>query len=87
MLSTVQVGGTDQSIYNPVDKRYYLAARDNASGPVLGVVDALTRTLVESIPTSTNSHSVAADRFTNHIFVPLTAGAANTVWLTKGLLF
>jgi hypothetical protein len=79
MLGSIPIGGSDQSIYDPGDKRYYLAARDNASGPVLGVVDALTRTLAASISTSTNSHSVAADPSNNHVFVPLTAGSSNAV--------
>ena len=78
-LTTLSVGGSDQSVYNPGDHTYYTAARYNVAGPVLGVVDALTRTLITTVPTSTNSHSVAADKLNNHVFVPLTAGASNTV--------
>jgi hypothetical protein len=66
------VGGSDQVWYNPGDHRYYLAARANPGGPVLGVVDALTHRWVENIPTTKDAHSVAVDPTTNQVFVPLT---------------
>jgi hypothetical protein len=40
------------------------------------VVDAKTNFLIEKIPASTNSHSVAADSKRNLIFVPQVAPAA-----------
>ncbi len=42
---------------------------------VLGVVDS-TSVLIETIPQSSNSHSVAADCVTNRIFVPQVASAS-----------
>jgi len=42
---------------------------------VLGVVDS-TSVLIETIPQSSNSHSVAADPVTNRIFVPQVAPAS-----------
>jgi DNA-binding beta-propeller fold protein YncE len=72
VATITEVGGSDQVWYNPGDKRYYLAARANPGGPVLGVVDALTRKWIENIPTTKDAHSVAVDPTTNHVFVPLT---------------
>ena len=74
-----QVGGSDQVWFNPGDNHYYLAARNNTSGPVLGVIDADEPGFDNNAPTATNSHSVAADPVFNQVFVPLTAGATNTV--------
>ena len=69
-----ELGGQDEVWYNPTAHQYYTASRDLPSGPVLGVINADTDTFVESIATSENAHSVAADSKNNAIFVPLTAG-------------
>ncbi len=66
-----QVGGVDQAAFNSTDNRYYVAARDMPGGPRLGVIDAVTNTWLQNVPTGANAHSVAADPTTNHIFVPL----------------
>ena len=39
VATLTEVGGSDQVWYNPGDQRYYLAARENPSGPVVGVID------------------------------------------------
>jgi hypothetical protein len=75
-----QVGGSDEVWFNPGNKTYFLGASSMTTGigssavttPVLGIIDARTNTFVESIPTTTNAHSVAADRHNNFAFVPLT---------------
>jgi len=75
--------GSDEVWYNAGDNRYYtgssracgLAAGCPNGGAVLGVVDG-TSVLIEKIPQSTNSHSVAADSRRNLIFVPQVAPAA-----------
>jgi DNA-binding beta-propeller fold protein YncE len=72
VATITEVGGSDQVWYNPGDSRYYLAARANPGGPVLGIIDARTNAWIENIPTVTNAHSVAADRMSNQVFVPLT---------------
>jgi hypothetical protein len=74
-----QVGGADEVWFNPGDNHYYLAARNNTSGPVLGVIDADEPAFDNNAPTTNNAHSVAADPIFNNVFVPLTAGAANKV--------
>jgi len=66
-----QVSGADEVWYNPGDKHYYVAARDNPSGPVLGVIDAMTNTWIQNVPTGRNAHSVAANPINDEIFVPL----------------
>ncbi|GAC1653199.1 MAG: hypothetical protein NVS9B1_01970 [Candidatus Dormibacteraceae bacterium] len=66
-----EVGGTDQVWYNPGDGRYYLAARGMTGGAVLGVIDAAGLRWLENVPTSPDSHSVAADPRRNHVYVPL----------------
>jgi hypothetical protein len=81
--------GSDEVWYNGGDNRYYTGASRACgkgggcnnpaggtrapTGSALGVVDAATNFLVEKIPASTNSHSVAADSKRNLIFVPQVA--------------
>jgi hypothetical protein len=77
VASINQVGGSDEVWFNPGDNHYYLAARNNPGGPVLGVVDADTNLWIQNVPTSPNSHSVAANPKTNDVYVPLTAGATS----------
>jgi hypothetical protein len=77
----VGINGSDEVWFNEGDGRYYLAAsafRKTAASPatpVLGVVDG-TSVLIETIPTSSGSHSVAADSKRNLIFVPQVAPLA-----------
>ena len=88
----VEVGnvtGADEVWFNAGDRRYYLGASKNCTdfskGPcpntsqqtaVLGVVNAETNFLIETIPQSSNSHSVAANSELNRIFVPQVAPVA-----------
>ena len=39
--------------------------------PILGTVDANTFMFDGGVPTSTTAHSVAADKFSHHVFVPI----------------
>jgi hypothetical protein len=82
--------GSDEVWYNSGDFRYYTASNRNckvAGSPcpatsqqaaVLGVIDA-TSVLIETIPQSSGSHSVAADSARNLIFVPESAPFAAPV--------
>ena len=81
-----QVGGVDQAAFNSTDNRYYVAARDMPGGPVLGVIDALTNTWLQNVPTGANAHSVAADPMTNHIFVPLQPAATCRAFAVSGCI-
>jgi hypothetical protein len=88
ILATItNVGGVDEVWYNSGDHRYYLAARDMPTGPVMGVIDANTNTwLPPNVPTNTNSHSIAVDPNTNHVFVPLQSGPACTTLNADGCI-
>lgn len=81
VLKTItEVGGSDEVTYNPGDQRFYTASRDMTSNglksgtatPVLGVIDAVSMTFIQNVPTSKNSKSVAVDPKNNRIYVPLT---------------
>jgi len=81
-----QVGGVDETWYNPSDNRYYVAARDMPNGPVMGVIDAKTNTWLENVATNANSHSIAVDSSNNHAFVPLQAGGICTTQSSNGCI-
>ena len=80
------VGGVDETWFNPGDNRYYLAARDMPTGPVMGVIDAKTHLWLQNVPTNANSHSIAVDPGNNHAFVPLQAGAPCTTQSGNGCI-
>jgi hypothetical protein len=61
--------------FNPGDRRYYTGSSAAPGGSVLGVIDG-TSVLIETIPQSSASHSVAADCKRNTIFVPQVAPAS-----------
>jgi hypothetical protein len=87
ILATINnVGGVDEIWYNPGDNRYYLAARDMPTGPVLGIIDARTNLWLQNVVTNSNSHSVAVDPGNNHVFVPLQAGAGCTTQSANGCI-
>lgn len=64
--------GSDEVWFNNGDRRYYTGSNRQPGGAVLGVIDA-TSVLIETIPQSSGSHSVAADAERNLIFVPQSA--------------
>jgi hypothetical protein len=70
-------GGNDEVWFDPASQHYYLSARgtvDPTTGkttPILGTVDAQTFMFDGNVPTSTTAHSVAADKFSHHVFVPI----------------
>jgi hypothetical protein len=85
--NVANITGADEVWYNSGDNRYYTASsRDcttpnvpcptaSQQTPVLGVVDG-TSVLIEKVPQSSGSHSVAADSKRNLIFVPQVAPVA-----------
>ncbi len=85
IIATINnVGGVDQTWYNPGDNRYYLAARDMPNGPVMGVIDAGKNIWLVNVTTNSNSHSIAVDPSTNHAFVPMQAGTICTTQSANG---
>src|SRR6267378_3234891 len=74
--------GSDEVWFNKGDGRYYTGSNRNCAAAgcptqtaVLGVIDA-TSVLIETVPQSSGSHSVAADSKRNLIFVPQSAPKA-----------
>jgi len=78
--------GSDEVWFNKGDGRYYTASNRNCKttapcptaadqAGVLGVIDG-TSVLIETVPQSSGSHSVAADSKRNLIFVPRSAPVA-----------
>ncbi|KAK9371485.1 YVTN repeat-like/Quino protein amine dehydrogenase [Lipomyces chichibuensis] len=74
------IAGCDQVIYNPTTNFYYVSAYQNTANgtkqgtpdPLLGIIDAATHSLVQTIPTDNiTAHSVAVDPKTNTLVVPL----------------
>ncbi|MDB5954719.1 hypothetical protein [Ramlibacter sp.] len=90
ILASVNAGGGDQLEFDASTNRYYTAAsRWTANGlasvggncsaaspctPVLGVIDAATRSLVVQVATGNNAHSVAVDPVTSKAFLPASSG-------------
>jgi hypothetical protein len=82
------ITGSDEVWFNSGDGRYYTGSNRNCRVPgtpcpkaadqvaVLGVIDG-TSVLIETIPQSSGSHSVAADSKRNLIFVPQVGPASN----------
>jgi hypothetical protein len=86
MLATVPFGGGDQVTYDAPRDRYLVAgSRWHASGindqgggcsaanpctPMLAVIGATSRSLVSTVATGNNAHSVAVDPVKGQIFVP-----------------
>jgi hypothetical protein len=84
------ITGADEVWFNKGDGRYYTGSSRNCkvfpiTAPcpaasqqqaVLGVIDAETNTLIETVPQGSGSHSVAADSKRNLIFVPQVAPVA-----------
>jgi hypothetical protein len=87
------IGGEDEVAFDPLFKRFYTASRNMTSTgiaggtitPVLGVIDAQTLTLLGSIATGVNAHSVAVDPTNGHVFVPVqpTASSAGGINVYK----
>ena len=77
------ITGSDEVWFNRGDQRYYTGSSRACGlpagcpapngGAVLGVIDGQTNLLIETIPQSQNSHSVAADPRRNRIYVPQVA--------------
>jgi hypothetical protein len=66
LANITQAGGNDEVWFHEGTQHYYLAARGTITNgsvtPILGTVDAKT---------STTAHSVAADKVSHHVFVPI----------------
>ena len=79
VASFAQVSGEDQVWYDPTTGRWFLAARNNPGGPVLGIIDSNTDTFLQNIMTTFNDHSVSVDPISGEVFVPFGADPSNTI--------
>ncbi len=71
-----QVAGGDQVSFDPTRDIFFEAARYQAGGPVLGIIDGTTGDWLQNLPITFNDHSVAVDPITGEVFVPFGASAA-----------
>ncbi len=71
-INVAHIVGSDEVWFNKGDRRYYTGSNRRPGGAVLGVIDG-TSVLIETVPQSSGSHSVAADSKRNLIFVPQSA--------------
>jgi len=71
-----EIGAADMVSYNPKTGQYYTGSRGMPGGPVLGIIDAKTNTLVDKVAIKGgNPHSVDANHANGHVYMP--AGSAN----------
>ena len=66
------ITGSDEVWFDAGDNRFYTGSNRQPGGAVLGVISD-ANLLIETIPQSSASHSVAADSTRNRIFVPQAA--------------
>jgi hypothetical protein len=77
------VGGADEMWYDPRSNHYFFGI---STPGTLGIADAGPPPSVDpSTPTASGSHSVAADRITNQVYVPIRGGATGSVVCSSGL--
>jgi hypothetical protein len=79
VVASFNVSGEDEVWYDPTTGRWFLSARSNSSGPVLGIIDSNTDLLLQLIATDPSAHSVAVDPISGEVFVPFGASATDTL--------
>ncbi|MDQ2778924.1 MAG: PEP-CTERM sorting domain-containing protein [Pseudomonadota bacterium] len=75
--SITQVAGGDQVSFDPVRNVFFVAARYQAGGPVLGVIDGDTGSWLQNLGITFNDHSVAVDPVSGEAFVAFGASTAS----------
>ena len=82
VVATVPIGGNDEVWYDAGTRHYFLGADNNLANnkpaPILGSIDAVTHQLDPSPVSSRTSHSVAADKNSHYVFLPIATPAATT---------
>jgi hypothetical protein len=82
LTSFSQFSGGDEDWYDPTTGLFFFAEQNNASGPVLGIINGNTDTFFQTVATSPGAHSVAVDPVTGDAFVPLGGVTGNTTCST-----
>jgi DNA-binding beta-propeller fold protein YncE len=82
VVGVVGIGGSDEVWFDAGTRHYFLAADNNLAknkfAPILGSVDAVTHQLDPSPVSSRTAHSVAADKNSHFVFLPIATPAATT---------
>jgi len=73
------ISGADQLTYDPTRNVAFESARFQPGGPVLGIIDAGSGTLTQTLPNTYNNHSVAADPVSGEVFVAFDATVGTKV--------
>jgi hypothetical protein len=79
IVKTLSITGADQVWFDPTTGRWFIAARFNPGGPVLGIVDSNTDLLLQVLQTTPGDHSVAVDPISGEVFVPFGSDPSNTI--------
>jgi len=75
-----QISGSDELWYDPTQQDYFITGENNPGGSVFGIVSDVTDAFLYSVPTAIgNAHSISVDPISGEVFLPVAAGAANTV--------
>lgn len=93
ITNTIPFGGVDQVAYDANSNRYYLAARHwvdtgiaaTTFNPVLGIIDADSKTVIAKLAAGTNDHSVAVDPEHQQVYVPFSATKGSTLFAEGGI--
>jgi hypothetical protein len=87
VVARVPIGGNDEVWFDKGTRHYFLGADNNLAknknAPILGSIDAKTNKLDPSPVSSRTAHSVAADRNSHFVFLPIATPAATTPDLTN----
>jgi hypothetical protein len=70
-FSASDVANSDEVWFNQGDGNFYATSNFTTGSPTLAVVDAESGAFLQGLPTAFGSHSVAAFRENNHVFVPI----------------
>jgi len=70
-FSASDVANSDEVWFNQGDGNFYATSNFTTASPTLAVVDAESGAFLQGLPTAFGSHSVAAFRENNHVFVPI----------------
>ena len=65
------LNGNDEVWYNQPDNQYFLAGSNHTGGAILGVADASSGEVDQSVNTATGSHSVAVDPLQTQVYLPV----------------
>jgi hypothetical protein len=82
VVASVPIGGNDEVWFDKGTRHYFLGAdnnlANNKNAPILGSIDAKTNKLDPSPVSSRTAHSVAADKNSHFVFLPIATPSTTT---------